>query len=454
MTDAGTDTKAPAFAPVKPSSRDPITQWLDVFTSLLSLPAGEAERIRDELEDHLRTRVDDLLILGMTEPEAVQKAVTELGETAQLAQNFKSVRIHSRRRIAMYTALFAAAGLALTVSVAGLLPRATTAPVPNAPAIVDVQPETEKRNGYLDRDLPEGTLDDLFLILAESGDARLFVHWGMLANVGLDRETEVPAIPSKGLQHSKVKQLLNSTLNLHGAAQIDARYEDGLLEIAPREYFDRTETITIDHDVSDLVYSSHVLERTREGMNLVESIQAMVEPDIWEDNGGTASISLNGSSIGVRAPERIQSMVIDYVAKLVSAQRQRDAESKQELIQHQTADYERKKVQFEDLNNHRDQLMSQINFLQGQVYVTSIEVLRQEYELKDLEVEYAMAEDSELRAEIRERLVKLGGGIERSKLRSVLHKEELGQLQSSLRAIEEERERLSTELYRHESAGR
>ena len=189
-------------------------------------------------------------------------------------------------------------------------------------------------------------------------------------------------------------------------------------------------------------------------MNLVESIQAMVEPDIWEDNGGTASISLNGSSIGVRAPERIQSMVIDYVAKLVSAQRQRDAESKQELIQHQTADYERKKVQFEDLNNHRDQLMSQIDFLQGQVYVTSIEVLRQEYELKDLEVEYAMAEDSELRAEIRERLVKLGGGIERSKLRSVLHKEELGQLQSSLRAIEEERERLSTELYRHESAGR
>ncbi len=167
---------------VKPSSRDPIVQWLDVFTSLLSLPPAEAERIRDELEDHLRTRVDDLLILGMTEPEAVQKAVTELGETAQLARNFKSVRTHSRRRIAMHTALFAAAGLALTVSVAGLLPGKALTPIHAPTAAIEAQPEGVTHTGILDQDLEAGTLGDALQMLADAGNARLFVHWGSRAN--------------------------------------------------------------------------------------------------------------------------------------------------------------------------------------------------------------------------------------------------------------------------------
>ncbi len=351
MTDAGTntDTKAPAFAPVKPSLRDPITQWLDVFTSLLSLPAGEAERIRDELEDHLRTRVDDLLILGMTEPEAVQKAVTELGETAQLAQNFKSVRIHSRRRIAMYTALFAAAGLALTVSVAGLLPDKALAPLHAPTAAVEAQPEGVTHTGNLDQDLEAGTLGEMLQKLADAGDARLFVHWSSLEPLGLDADTEVRAIPAKGLNHEKVRQLINSALGLEGLDELDARVEGDLVEIGTVRYFDRIELVLREYDLTDLTdpYTNALQSR-----DVLNPVYETVEPEIWQNNIG--SISLNHMILTVRAPERVQEEVGAYLERLrdrraaAVSQLQRDQQKREH---EQRARQEREFVELTDKLN-------------------------------------------------------------------------------------------------------
>ncbi|MFI4893609.1 MAG: permease prefix domain 1-containing protein [Phycisphaerales bacterium JB058] len=346
MTDAGTDTKAPASAPVKPSSRDPITQWLDVFTSLLSLPAGEVERIRDELEDHLRTRVDDLLILGMTEPEAVQKAVTELGETAQLAQNFKSVRIHSRRRIAMYTALFAAAGLALTVSVAGLLPGGQASPVPASSAIVETQPEQAQDGSVLGHDLPEGTLGETLEMLAKAGDARLFVHWSSLEPLGLDADTEVPAIPAKGLERTKVRQLINSALGLEGLDELDARVEGDLVEIGTVRYFDRIELVLREYDLTDLADPYTNALQTRD---VLTPVYETVEPEIWQNNIG--SLSFNHMILTVRAPERVQEEVGAYLERLrdrraaAVSQLQRDQQKREHV---QRARQEREFVELTD----------------------------------------------------------------------------------------------------------
>ncbi len=101
---------------VTPSSKDSITGWLDVLTSMLPLSEPQRSQVRDEIEDHLRSRVDDLLITGMSEPEAVRVAVGELGETAELAQLITSAhqRITPRRRI-MNTALIitAIAGMSI-----------------------------------------------------------------------------------------------------------------------------------------------------------------------------------------------------------------------------------------------------------------------------------------------------------------------------------------------------
>ncbi len=99
-----------------PSSRDSISGWLDVLTSMLSLPEAKRVQVRDELEDHLRSRVDDLLITGVAEPEAVRIAVAELGETAELAQLISHAhsRANPRRRM-MNGALILAAIAGLSV---------------------------------------------------------------------------------------------------------------------------------------------------------------------------------------------------------------------------------------------------------------------------------------------------------------------------------------------------
>ena len=60
---------------VTPSTQDPIQRWLDIFMPMTGLPKARQSDIRAELEDHLRARVDDLMITGLSEPEAVQQAI-------------------------------------------------------------------------------------------------------------------------------------------------------------------------------------------------------------------------------------------------------------------------------------------------------------------------------------------------------------------------------------------
>ncbi len=96
--------------PVHPSSNDAILSWLDVLTSMLSLSESKRMQVRDELEDHLRSRVDDLLITGLEEHQAVKQAVSELGETAQLAKVVTNAHTHTTpRRRTMQTILIAGA---------------------------------------------------------------------------------------------------------------------------------------------------------------------------------------------------------------------------------------------------------------------------------------------------------------------------------------------------------
>jgi len=103
---------------VAPSSgdRDQIASWLRVFGLTLGLPEAERRAIVDELDDHLRTRVNDLLILGREEHEAVREAIAELGETAELAGRFRRARHTARRRHIMSWTAMGMAGVAVGIS--------------------------------------------------------------------------------------------------------------------------------------------------------------------------------------------------------------------------------------------------------------------------------------------------------------------------------------------------
>jgi len=114
--------------PRAPSRRDPIDAWLDVLVRLLRVPRGEQRQIRDELEDHLRSRVHDLMIAGVEEHDAVRQAVTELGETAELAHRFTAARRGQKRRLAMQITALTTAGAALALSITAIVAGSTGGP--------------------------------------------------------------------------------------------------------------------------------------------------------------------------------------------------------------------------------------------------------------------------------------------------------------------------------------
>jgi len=412
---------------IRPSSRDPITHWLDVFTKLLAVPPAERLRIRDELEDHLRMRVDDLLILGMTEPEAVQKAVTELGETAELAKRFKEARTNPRRRILMHTALFTVAGLALTFSIVGMNPPTNHSMNPaQSQGIVEVQPEGAdiSKHPRLEFDLDAGPLDEVLAQLAEFAGARLFVHWGSLEAVGLDSESDVAAIPSKGLEMNKVRQLLNSALGLEGLDQITDSFEDGLMEIGTQRYFDMQSMITLDHDVSELVPADHILEYTNEAVTLRDSIITVVEPAIWEGDEPIGAIATIGTQLSVRAPERIQKQITDYIERLQHAQAQQEQAKEAELQRSNEARLRQREQALDQQKKNRAKYSDDNEKLKNMLVELSLGYWESEYSIRDFEKKYHEATDDE-RDQIRSGIVKARARLEAIEVDRKMIKEEI-----------------------------
>lgn len=101
--------------------RDPIASWLEVFVRTSGLPPTEASGICDELEDHLRSRVDDLMVTGHSEAEALRRALDEFGTIAELGRRFRSVDHKKGRRLMVQASTVGMASAALLVGVFGLI---------------------------------------------------------------------------------------------------------------------------------------------------------------------------------------------------------------------------------------------------------------------------------------------------------------------------------------------
>lgn len=142
---------------IEPTSRDAIGSWLDVLERMLDLPSDQRQAIRAELEDHLRNRIDDLMITGMSEPEAARAAVGELGETAELARGFRRAARAGKRMTMMHATVIAAMGGLLTLGAATFL-GPNTQPV-EQPAM-PIPPGGEVRAAVLPTD-PGEAFDEL-----------------------------------------------------------------------------------------------------------------------------------------------------------------------------------------------------------------------------------------------------------------------------------------------------
>ena len=85
--------------------------YLKLIGKLLQLTRGQQASISEELRDHLESRVAELVDDGVSQQEAVSRAIEEFGDAAIMAKNFQYVSQLKRRRWMMRFATISMAGL-------------------------------------------------------------------------------------------------------------------------------------------------------------------------------------------------------------------------------------------------------------------------------------------------------------------------------------------------------
>jgi hypothetical protein len=99
-------------------SNQEFENYLRLIGKLLQLSRRQQEQIGAELQDHLESRVADLVDLGMDQQAAISQALEEFGDAAVMAKNFQTVSQLKRRRWMMRFATFSIAGCFLAAVLA------------------------------------------------------------------------------------------------------------------------------------------------------------------------------------------------------------------------------------------------------------------------------------------------------------------------------------------------
>ncbi len=328
---------------VASSARDPIDRWLDVFVRLLRVPRADAQRIRDELEDHLRARVDDLMVTGQPEPEAVRIAVAELGETAELARDFAAARTSPRRRMLMQATVLAATGIAIVTGSTALL---SVSSIPSssqqaiaqndaespaeAPTAGEAEPITFKRDlvapdaatrevavrgagrGVQVPAMP--TVADALDLLEETVGRRVVLPAAGVSPHGGPVSTDVPIRPLAltGLSLDQGVRMIGAEL---GGGMMNDPFvlneTETALELAPQSYFDRRDAVLIEYDISSLLTPPE--GDTIDPSAFAGTVESLVEPQLW---GDTAHLGMISTTMLVNAHPRVHAKIDDLIARI------------------------------------------------------------------------------------------------------------------------------------------
>lgn len=325
--------------PVRPSVPDPVDAWLDVLVTMLAIPRADRQTVRDELEDHLRSRIDDLLIHGLSEPQALEKAVAELGETADLARQLSHAHKPPRtRRYAMHALIIALAGTVVALGVNQVRPNAA-ATIPNA-AIAVASPAPAASS---DRPIPvrDRTVGDVLEAFKEQIDRPVMIHWTSLQDIGLERDAPIE-IDSDPLRFGMILQLLAERTEPALQNSIAILDTPELVEIGLRSQFDQRTLQRQLYDASVLMGYGAVSPASREraqnprraelgssfsvsegARGVASLLETHISPNDWVNQGGSlAQYSVMGTTIIVTAPERIQREIAAMIEELSRGQRQ------------------------------------------------------------------------------------------------------------------------------------
>jgi flagellar biosynthesis GTPase FlhF len=377
-----------------------VSGWLDVFIPMTGLPRARGEELRAELEDHLRARVDDLMITGLTEPEAMRRAVGELGETAALAGRFRAA-LKSKGVRLMHGVLVAVAGSALAL---GIWNASAPSGGGASPAGVAVAAVESDRPSRVVSGLRDQTFGGLFEALRGLSDKPLLVHWERLESVGIQRDTplglEVDALPSHVLY-----RLLRERTEAMVGDPVTVEESGELVEVSTRSHFDERTTGVRSYDIRDLVelksgWSAADLARGENsewaaaGRGVLEVVSSLADRDFWEEYGGdAASGTLSGGVLLVRAPARIHELVEGVLAML----REDAAETRRLAAEEREANNRRESERLERARQEgerfqAEQAAAQARHREAEEAARREEIARLEAELQDLTRQIAEAE--------------------------------------------------------------
>ena len=203
------------------------------------------------------------------------------------------------------------------------------------------------------------TLSDAIDFLRDISGANMTVNWKALEGAGVSRDTSVN-LHLRGVSMRKALDLLLSEAG--GGDQLTYDIDQGVIEITTRELADR-KMVTRVYPVDDLIMvipdftdapqfnldasqnqsgggggssggaggagggqttianslfanqgqlnqnQEQVKTKAERAQELVDLIQNIVFPDIWKDNGGTASIRYFNGSLVVTAPRSVQEAI-------------------------------------------------------------------------------------------------------------------------------------------------
>jgi uncharacterized membrane protein YgcG len=278
--------------PVRPDGATArIDGWLGVLVTLLHLPESRREAIRDEFAEHLRQRSSELMLGGMDETDAVQQAIDELGEAAELARRLDQAHRRPKGRLIMNLSFCALAAGIVTTGVLVTAPRSSHL----APSVFDdqalartVPADIAEVSLTLTHDTSLRTLIDTM----RAREVRVLVDWTTLDHL----EPDAPlGLTADIMPLSSVLELLVE----HTDGHFDWRLEDERLRIGSQRDFDRRERTLAVYDLRQL--DADVTEDEVRAL-----LHTFVYPDEWAANGGAlAMLEIVGGRLFIDAPPRM-----------------------------------------------------------------------------------------------------------------------------------------------------
>lgn len=323
---------------------DSISAWLDVLVRLLRLPEAERESVREELGAHLTERVRDLMVTGLTEAEASNRAIGELGDMAGLAQRFNRAGRPATRRRLMNFGLLTMAGVAL---VAGTLTLTRPAGPPLGVTVFDPAAAREAAE-IVDRKLtvpPNANWSQFFEAAGKAAGLPVVVHWRRLSGLGGETgpaiEPTAASIVTGEIRLDDALAMINEAMGVDPDDGVAYRVIDGQLMFSSGEHLDKRETILATYDLSGIVEARlrdpDPVERAFVQKQVAEEvsrlIQSLVHADAWRDNGGDrAGLAVFDSKLFITAPKRFHPKIQwvlgelpGYVRTPAEAEQRRDA---------------------------------------------------------------------------------------------------------------------------------